>query len=149
MSIKFSPLSKRTYKYKNAHMEFFCPLCNTQRAVVTDPHLSPKNFLQIVLLTVAVTASLFPFMGLKGIFSFFIVWTIFEATLRINFRKEVPCPHCGFDASWYKKDVNVARQKVDNFWKEKNVDEEASVSADELLHTQSGDNFEDVTSHIA
>ena len=148
MSLINNPLTKRTYKYKNAHMEFFCPLCNTQRAVVTDPHLSPLNYLQIFLVTVAISACLYPFMGMKGIFSFFVVWTVFEAALRINFRKEVPCPHCGFDASWYKKDVNVARRKVDEFWQEKNAGEEVSVSADDLTHTQSGENLEDTATQM-
>ena len=115
-SYKFEPLEKRTYKFKRAHMEFFCPLCKTQRAVSTDPHLSIMNYFQITLITMAISACLYPFMELKGIFSFFVVWGAFEATLRVNFRKEVPCPHCGFDASWYKKDVKVARQKVDEFW---------------------------------
>lgn len=70
----------------------------------------------------AVSACLYPLMELKGIFSFFVVWGAFEAALRVNFRKEVPCPHCGFDASWYKKDVKVARQKVDEFWKTRTPD---------------------------
>ncbi len=98
-------------------MEFFCPLCGTKRAVVTNPHLSAMNYLQISLITMLLTASLFPVMGFKGVFSLFFVWAAFESVLRLNFRKEVPCPHCGFDASWYKKDVKVARAKVDEFWK--------------------------------
>ena len=97
-------------------MEFFCPLCGTKRAMSTNPHLSLKNFLQVGLITMAITAILFPLMAWKGVFSFFGVWAVFEAFLRLNFRKEVPCPHCGFDASWYKKDVKIARKKVDDFW---------------------------------
>ena len=114
--VDYRPLEQRTFRYKNPHMEFFCPLCATKRAVTTSPHLNLKNFLQVSLITMALTAVFFPLMQWKGAFSFFLVWAFFEAALRLNFRKEVPCPHCGFDASWYKKDVNVARRKVDEFW---------------------------------
>ena len=34
----------------------------------------------------------------------------------MSYRKEIPCPHCGFDASWYKKDVKIARRLVKEFW---------------------------------
>lgn len=64
---------------------------------------------------------LWPLMGVKSFFVFFIVWGIFEAALRVVFKKEIPCPHCGFDATWYKKDVKVARDKVKVFWDSKNV----------------------------
>ncbi|OIQ19246.1 MAG: hypothetical protein BM556_08145 [Bacteriovorax sp. MedPE-SWde] len=129
-----APLESRTFKFKDPHMEFYCPLCGTQRAVVTNPHLNLKNYFQMTLITVAITACLSPVMGMKGIFSFFIVWACFEAALRLNFRKEVPCPHCGFDAAWYKKDVNVAREKVDEFWKVRNTDDDVS-----LEHTHNSD----------
>ena len=129
----YTPLEKRTFRYKNPHMEFFCPLCGTKRAVSTSPHLTLKNYLQVSLITMALTAIFYPLMGLKGIFLFFVVWAFFEASLRLNFRKEVPCPHCGFDASWYKKDVKVARQKVDEFWHtgDTTIKEEASVNEEE------------------
>jgi predicted RNA-binding Zn-ribbon protein involved in translation (DUF1610 family) len=127
-----APLEKRTFKFKNPHMEFYCPLCGTQRAMTTNPHLSAMNYLQMTLVTVAITACLYPFMELKGIFSFFVVWACFEAALRLNFRKEVPCPHCGFDASWYKKDVKVAREKVDQFWSVNNADANVSAESNSL-----------------
>ena len=33
--------------------------------------------------------------------------------------KQISCPHCGFDATWYKRDVKVARQLVKDFWVQK------------------------------
>lgn len=122
--IKFD---SRAYKFKNAHLEFFCPLCGVERAVVTSPHLNTKNFLQIFLLTAAITACTYPIWELRGIFSFFAVWAGFEAVLRVNFRKEIPCPHCGFDASWYKKDVKVAKSKVHDFWMARGIDPNAKL----------------------
>ena len=147
MNTNYNPLSKRTFKYKNAHMQFFCPLCSTERAVVTNPHLTPKNYLQVALVTLAIASCLYPFMEWKGIFSFFVVWAVFEAALRTNFRKEVPCPHCGFDASWYKKDVKVARRKVDEFWQERNADKVPPVSVEDLVHTH-GESIEEVASQF-
>ncbi len=68
------------------------------------------------MLTVATTGVLYPFISFAGIFSFFLFWAGFEAALRLNFKKEIPCPHCGFDAAWYKKDVRIAKSKVKEFW---------------------------------
>ncbi len=76
-------------------------------------------------------------MQWKGAFSFFLVWAFFEAALRLNFRKEVPCPHCGFDASWYKKDVNVARRKVDEFWGDHKKSVAEAVSEDNGFNARS------------
>jgi hypothetical protein len=70
-----------------------------------------------------VGALLFPFMGLKCFFIFFVFWAAFELSVRTDYKKQVPCPHCGFDATWYKKDVKVARQLVKDFWDQKNTSE--------------------------
>ncbi len=132
-----SALESRTFQYKNPHLEFFCPLCGTKRAVVTNPHLSAKNYLQISLITIFLTALFFSVMQWKGLFLFFAVWASFEGVLRMNFRKEVPCPHCGFDASWYKKDVKVARQKVEAFWRSSGAEviaqEDLSANVDDQV----------------
>lgn len=120
MKEKIKPLEERTYKYKNASQAFFCPLCRTERAITISPRLTKKNYLQILLTSMVVGAGLFPLMGIKCFFIFFIVWAVFELSIRTDFKKQVPCPHCGFDATWYKKDVKVARQLVKDFWDQKN-----------------------------
>ncbi|ATH08956.1 hypothetical protein BIY24_13665 [Halobacteriovorax marinus] len=112
----WQPLEYRTFKHKNPKMEFFCPLCGTKRAFHSTPRLSPKNYLQLVLSSLLVGAALAPLMGARSYFVFFVFWAIFEAAVRMNFRKDIPCPHCGFDASWYKKDVKMARKIVHDFW---------------------------------
>lgn len=118
---KLRPLEKRPYRFKNPAMEFFCPLCRTPRAMNSRPRLSKMNYMQIALLTLVTSTLLYPFMELAGVFSFFFIWVAFEATVRLNFRKDVPCPYCGFDASWYKRDVKVARRLVKDFWESKQV----------------------------
>ena len=97
-------------------MTFFCPLCSTPRSIAHTHKLSKKNYIQILILTAFTTFAAFPFCGFKGVFSLFIYLAAFEFTARALFKKDIPCPHCGFDASWYKKDVKVARTKVDEFW---------------------------------
>jgi len=56
------------------------------------------------------------FMKERMLFWPVVVWAAFEAIYKIFFRKEIPCPHCGFDATWYKKDVKVSRRLVEEFW---------------------------------
>ncbi len=110
------PLERRTYKVKNAVTRFFCPLCRTERAFTIGPRLHAKNYVQITMLTLVTTAIFFPLWEWGGVFSFFVYFAAFEFARRTLFRKQVPCPHCGFDASWYKRDVKVARSKVKDFW---------------------------------
>ena len=112
----WQPLEDRTFRYKKAAMHFFCPLCRTERVIATGHRLTPLNYAQITLLTGLMTALTFPWIGYKGLYAFFPVWLGFEAVRRVLFSKEVPCPHCGFDASWYKRDVKVARKRVEEFW---------------------------------
>ncbi len=114
----WQPLEKRPFRYKKVAMQFFCPLCRTERAITTGHRLSILNYAQIILLTGLVTALSFPWAGFKGLAAFFPIWLGFESVRRMLFSKEVPCPHCGFDASWYKRDVKVARKRVEEFWAE-------------------------------
>ena len=118
--MKKQPLESRIYRYKNPATAFFCPLCRTERAVTISPRLTAKNFVQILLTSIIFGAALYPLMNLRSFFVFFVVWAIFEVAIRSDFKKQVPCPHCGFDATWYKKDVKVARQLVRDFWDQKN-----------------------------
>jgi rubredoxin len=119
--VKHKPLVSRVYKYKNPAKNFYCPLCRTERAMTISPRLTAKNYIQILLTSIVVGSMMFPLMGVKCFFIFFVVWTIFELAVRTDFKKQVPCPHCGFDATSYKKDVRVARQEVKDFWIAKNA----------------------------
>lgn len=113
---QWKPLEDRTYRYKKSAIDFFCPLCRTQRTISMGHKLTALNYIQIFLLTCVITALSYPWGGFRGLVTFFIIWPAFEMTRRSLFKREVPCPHCGFDASWYKRDVKIARQKVADFW---------------------------------
>ena len=113
------PLVNRVYKYKNKSRNFFCPLCRTERNVSVSPRLTKKNHFQIVLSAIVLGSLLYPFFGVESFVVYFALWGAFELAIRSDFKKQVPCDHCGFDATLYKRDVRVARQKVAEFWAQK------------------------------
>ena len=117
MSIKKDiPLkSARFYKVKNPRKHFLCALCRAPRQMKYSKNLNWKNYLQLTILTAFISTLLYPFMGIKGVFVCLFMWPIVEMTNKLLYRKEIPCPYCGFDATWYRRDVKVAKRKVENF----------------------------------
>lgn len=113
------PLESRVFKYKNKASQFFCPLCRTERGISVSPRLTKKNYFQILLTTTVIGSMLFPFFGVESFVIFFAILGGFELAIRSDYKKQVACPHCGFDATWYKRDVKVARQLVKDFWAQK------------------------------
>lgn len=112
-----NPLSsRRFYKVKKPKNTFICALCSAERQTKYSKNLSFHNYLQIVLVSVTLSWLLFNIIGPKSIFAIFLVWPAFDIANKLLYRKEIPCPHCGFDATWYRRDVNVANQKVKDFW---------------------------------
>lgn len=88
---------------------------------------------------------LYPLMGFKGGFSIFFIWSLFELGIRTLFKKEISCPHCGFDASLYKKDIKMTRKLVENFWLEKSQTTkitENEKNEEENLKPLSPENYE-------
>ena len=122
MGLRHRPLERRTFRYKNPKMEFFCPLCGTQRAFTINHRLTFLNYMQITVTTAVLSALLWPVAEWRSLFIVFPIWLAFELVRRALFSKEIPCPHCGFDASWYKRDVKMARKKVGQFWDDKGVE---------------------------
>ena len=147
---------KTEYHYKNPTFTFLCPLCGTQRSIKYRPHLSILNYIQILFLSALSIYLLYPYMSFRAGFVFFIYWLGFEATVRLLFKKDLPCPHCGFDASWYKRDVRVTRQKVEEFWQAQQAKlqessaeqvKEGDSSTSSVLHT--GENGQFVNEYLS
>lgn len=46
---------------------------------------------------------------------------------KILYRRELPCPHCGFDPTWYKKDIKLARRKIAEFFEKQAPTEKREV----------------------
>lgn len=123
------PLSRRIYKHKKPTMRFFCPLCGTERAFNYRPRLTRKNYLQVAVTGLFLTVLTYPIIKAAAFCSIFFVLGVAEFAVRTLFRKEIPCPHCGFDASWYKRDVKMARKKVKEFWQEKGFFKETPATS--------------------
>lgn len=109
----------RRYKTKNPAYSCFCPLCRVERGMKYHQNLSRKQYGQLILASAFFTWALFPLIGARAVFIFFILWPSFEIINKILYRKELPCPHCGFDATWYRRDVKMARKKVSEFWEKR------------------------------
>ena len=117
MSKKVNPLeTKRFYKTKNPTKKFLCALCSAPRSMKYSKTLNHKQIVQIVLISTALSWGLFSVVGIKSIFSIFLVWPAFEMINKLLYRKEIPCPYCGFDATWYRRDVVKANSLVKDFW---------------------------------
>jgi hypothetical protein len=98
--------------------ECYCALCRSPRKLRYSRHLSKMHFGQILVLTLVFTSVVFPFLSWKGVMSLPIIWALFESIHKSLYRKDLQCPYCGFDPKWYKKDVKLARQKVEEFLKQ-------------------------------
>ena len=134
-----SLVGKRFYKVKKAKHRFLCALCSAPRELRYTKHLSLFNYIQLVILTAATLYFLFPYIGAKAAISFFIYWAGFELVNKFLYRKDLSCPYCGFDATWYKRDVKMARKKVELFWENhhsqiKPVESTESTEASETLN---------------
>ncbi len=108
----------RFYRVKNPRKNFLCALCSAPRQMKYSKNLTAKNFIQIGVLSASVSWLCFPVMGVKSFLLVFPVWMLIEIVNKMLYRKEIPCPYCGFDATWYRRDVTVANQKVKDFWQE-------------------------------
>lgn len=116
---KVSPLQTgRFYKVKSAKKEFLCALCSAPRAMKYSKNLSVKNYVQITILAITLGVFLFPLIGPKSFVVALPIWIIFEVGNKLLYRKEITCPYCGFDATWYRRDVKLAKNNVSSFWKE-------------------------------
>lgn len=145
---KPSLTDQRFYRVKNPRREFLCALCSAPRQMKYSKHLSLINYLQIILIFTLVTWALWGIMEVKSLFMFFPIWLSFEIGNKLLYRKELPCPYCGFDPSWYRRDVTVANRKVKDFWQQNypdlvNKKEEAILDQDP---TQLGVSVREVSS---
>lgn len=118
-----------TYRAKKSVMTFFCPLCRSERVQRVHARMSAKNHVQLGMLTILSLMILYPVMQWRALGVYFLYWGLFEASIRLLFKKEVPCPHCGFDATWYKRDVKVARRKVQEFWAKREAEKTLKQTA--------------------
>lgn len=95
--------------------QIFCALCRAPRELKQSSELSILNYAQLILLSSLITYFTYDVISLKGMISIIPMWAIFEFVKKSLYRKELTCPTCGFDPTWYRRDVKMAREKVKNF----------------------------------
>ncbi len=113
------PNKARVFYLKKPKAEFLCALCGTPRQMKYAKDLSLRQYIQIVVLIVSLCFFLYPLMEFKSLFFLPFVWPVYEIVHKSLYRKDLVCPHCGFDPTWYRRDVKMARKKVERFWEEK------------------------------
>lgn len=111
--------SNQTFKAnKNEKTECFCALCRSPRVIRYSRRLLGRHYFQILTLGFVFTAATFPWFDVKGAVALPLIWATFEMIHKTLYRKDLKCPYCGFDPTWYKKDVKLARRKVEEFLKQ-------------------------------
>ncbi len=105
---------------KRPYWEFYCPVCKAKRRTFYWPSPRKKHYISLGVLAFCLTGVLWPLFGFKGFFLNFPIWGLFEFFYRARARQSLICPHCGFDPYLYKYDVKLARQKIEQFFEEKN-----------------------------
>ena len=103
---------------KNEKTECFCALCRSPRTIRYSRRLLVRHYLQIMTLGFVFTVATHSWFAWNGIFALPLIWAIFECTHKALYRKDLKCPYCGFDPTWYKKDVKLARLRVEEFLKQ-------------------------------
>lgn len=103
---------------KRATRDCFCALCSTPRKLRYSRHLQSRHYGQILILTLVTVTATYPWLVWKGVFSLPIIWALFESIHKSLYRRDLKCPYCGFDPKWYKKDIHLARQRVEEFLKQ-------------------------------
>ncbi len=103
---------------KKTQKDCFCALCRSPRKLRYSRYLSGINYAQILLLTIGFSAATFQWLHWKGVMALPIIWALFESIHKSLYRRDLICTQCGFDPKWYKKDVKLARQKVEEFLKQ-------------------------------
>ena len=111
------------YKYGNLDRKdfrFFCPVCRKERYLSLSPKPGTvKHFFQILITTLLFTAATWSIFEWKGIFAFFVFWTIFEIVYRTKVRTQLYCKACGFDPYLHLVDAQRSREELEAFWKKK------------------------------
>ncbi|MGE3611635.1 MAG: hypothetical protein AB7I27_18745 [Bacteriovoracaceae bacterium] len=102
-------------KRRSEVRDCFCALCRSPRKLRYSRTLKPIHYAQIIFLSVATAGIAYPWVTWKGVFALPIIWAIFETNYKSLYRKDLICQYCGFDPTWYKKDVKLARRKVEEF----------------------------------
>lgn len=108
------------FKYqKREFWVFYCPICKRERRSFYWPTPRTRHYVALAITGLVLTAALWNWFSFKGAFLIFPIWGAFEFIYRMKARDSLICPHCGFDPYLYKYDVKLARDRVAQFFANK------------------------------
>jgi|GEM_PF-5763243 len=113
-----APLEKRPFRIKNSRFHFLCPLCASERSLRYSPFLSSSLKFKLAVISLFLFFLTFPLLQERGFILPFLVFSLGFLINRALYKKEIPCPYCGFNALTYKKDVIKAKEEVKVFWQQ-------------------------------
>jgi hypothetical protein len=104
---------KSTIVDRNASKKFvFCALCGIKRQFLGHRSLTKKMWFEVLSIGSLLSVLLFPLLEFKGLISLGLVAMIYDFANMSVYRKEVRCPHCGFDPIWYRKNWRLAKTMI-------------------------------------
>lgn len=110
-------IGKQTfYRFREGRVHFFCPLCKDHQSTKIPEKIAWQHHLGLAVFTTVFTAAVWPLFGPKGVFFYFLFWSVFEFGLRLRKRHALICRGCGFDPFLYKVDVKLARNALQKHW---------------------------------
>lgn len=109
--------SNQQFPYSRAgKLHFYCPLCQHHQTTNTIEKVRWWHHAQLLLLTLAISVLLSPWLGWAGLVLYPVFWAGFEFFYRLRKRQALVCESCGFDPFLYKRDSRVARQALRQHW---------------------------------
>ena len=107
------PSVKSTIINRHAHKKYvFCALCGIKREFAGHRFLTKKMWARVLAIGSFLSLLTYPLLGWNCLLSLVMVAIMYEFTNMSIYRKEVKCPHCGFDPIWYRKNWRLAKTMI-------------------------------------
>lgn len=100
---------------------FFCASCKSERIVGKPLKIKRRHIAQILLLTFATMVISHNF-HFKGLYWFVFYWIAFEIGFRLELKKRLICPYCGFNPTQMTANPKLAQESYRQFWTLKSKD---------------------------
>ncbi len=100
----------------------YCAFCRSSRRVYSNRGVTLGHLVGGLIWAVIFTYGYFRELDFRGVFIFLVILAVSEIFLRIRWRLQIVCPHCGFDPVLYLKDPEMAATRVRVFLEERRLD---------------------------
>ncbi|MBK7961648.1 MAG: hypothetical protein IPK04_10920 [Bdellovibrionales bacterium] len=90
----------------------YCAFCRSSRRIYTSRGVGAVHLVGGLIWSVIFTMGYFREMDFRGVFVFLVTLGVSEIFLRLRWRMQIVCPHCGFDPVLYLKNPEQAAAHV-------------------------------------